>query len=113
MSAMRGLGRGLDKLIPTDTVDSFFDPTAEEDEKDSKLVEIAIDEIIPQGIPVEIIFVPSNVKKTPRRKEKPTEEIALMQEQLENLKQMQSFCALNLKYTLSKKYLFFFDASKQ
>ncbi len=47
MSAMRGLGRGLDKLIPTDTVDSFFDPTAEEDEKDSKLVEIAIDEIIP------------------------------------------------------------------
>ena len=47
MSAMRGLGRGLDKLIPTDTVDSFFDPTAEEDEKDSKLVEIAVDEIIP------------------------------------------------------------------
>lgn len=47
MSAMRGLGRGLDKLIPTDTVDSFFDPTAEEDEKDSKLIEIAIDEIIP------------------------------------------------------------------
>lgn len=47
MSAMRGLGRGLDKLIPTDTVDDFFDPTAEEDEKNSKLVEIAIDEIIP------------------------------------------------------------------
>jgi ParB family chromosome partitioning protein len=47
MSAMRGLGRGLDKLIPTDTVDDFFDPTAEEDEKNSKLVEIAIDQIIP------------------------------------------------------------------
>lgn len=62
-------------------------------------IQHAIDEIIPQGIPVEIIFVPSNTKKAPRRKEKPTEEIALMQEQLENLKQMQSFCALNLKYT--------------
>lgn len=47
MSAARGLGRGLDKLIPTDTVEDFFDPTAEEDEKVSKLRDIAVDEIIP------------------------------------------------------------------
>ncbi len=47
MSAKRGLGRGFDTLIPTDTIDDFFDPTAEEDEKNSKLVEIAIDDIIP------------------------------------------------------------------
>ena len=47
MSLARGLGRGLDKLIPTDTVDSFFDPTAEEDEKDSKLRDIAVKDIIP------------------------------------------------------------------
>lgn len=47
MSLSRGLGRGLDKLIPTDPVDSFFDPTAEEDEKASKLSEIALDNIIP------------------------------------------------------------------
>lgn len=49
MSAMRGLGRGLDKLIPTDTVEDFFDPTAEEDEKVSKLKEIAINDIIPDA----------------------------------------------------------------
>ena len=47
MSAKRGLGRGFDTLIPTDTIDDFFDPTAEEDEKNSKLVEIAIDDIVP------------------------------------------------------------------
>ena len=47
MSAARGLGRGLDKLIPTDTVEAFFDPTAEEDEKDSKLKDISVTEIVP------------------------------------------------------------------
>ena len=62
-------------------------------------IQKAVDEILPQGVPVEIIFVPTDVKKAPKKKTKPTEEISLMQEQLENLKQMQSFCALNLKYT--------------
>ena len=47
MSAAKGLGRGLDKLIPTDDFDSFFDPTAEEDERDSSLREIKLTEIIP------------------------------------------------------------------
>ena len=61
-------------------------------------IQKAIDEILPQGIPVEIIFVPKDVKKAPKRK-KPSEEINLMQEQIDNLKQMRSFCALNLKYT--------------
>lgn len=50
-------------------------------------------------IPVEIVFVPTDVKKVPKKKFKPNEEIALMQEQIDNLKQMHSFCALNLKYT--------------
>ena len=34
MSAKRGLGRGFETLIPTG-VDEFFDPTAEEDKKES------------------------------------------------------------------------------
>ena len=51
MSAMRGLGRGLDKLIPTDTVEDFFDPTAEEDEKVSKLKERTNGERISERTP--------------------------------------------------------------
>ena len=48
MSAIKhGLGRGFDSLIPTDTVDSVFDPTAGEDKKESKLRDIKIDDIIP------------------------------------------------------------------
>lgn len=62
-------------------------------------IQKAISEVIPQNPPVEIVFVPTDVKKAPKRKEKPTEQIILMQEQIDNLKQMQSFCALNLKYT--------------
>ena len=46
MSALRGLGRGIDKLIPDD-FDPIFDPTAEEDSKESKLREIPLDEIVP------------------------------------------------------------------
>ncbi len=46
MSAARGLGRGLDKLIP-DEIEDFFDPTAEEDKKESTLRDIALDEIVP------------------------------------------------------------------
>ncbi len=46
MSALRGLGRGIDKLIPDD-FDPIFDPTAEEDRKDSDLREIPLNEIVP------------------------------------------------------------------
>lgn len=46
MSA-RGLGRGFDALIPTELIDDAFDPTAAEDEKDSKLREIPLLDIVP------------------------------------------------------------------
>ena len=42
-----GLGKGFDSLIPTDLVDEDFDPTASEDDKVSKLVELSIAEIVP------------------------------------------------------------------
>ena len=42
-----GLGKGFDSLIPTDLVDEDFDPTALEDEKVSKLVELKIVDIVP------------------------------------------------------------------
>ena len=47
MSLKRGLGSGVDKLIPTEGIDDFFDPTAEEDERVSDLKEIKLEEIIP------------------------------------------------------------------
>lgn len=62
-------------------------------------IQNAVQASLGKDIPVEIIFVPSDVKKAPKKKYRPTEEIALMQEQIDNLKQMHSFCALNLKYT--------------
>lgn len=43
--AMRGLGRGFDALIPTEMVDDEFDPTAEVDEKMSKLQDLPLSEI--------------------------------------------------------------------
>lgn len=43
--AKHGLGRGFDSLIPTDLKD--FDPTADLDEKNSKLKELKLDDIIP------------------------------------------------------------------
>ncbi len=46
MSA-RGLGRGFEALIPTENIDASFDPTADEDAKDSKLREIKTTEIEP------------------------------------------------------------------
>ena len=46
MSLGRGLGRGFEALIPTDLVDEEFDPTAKEDKKSSKLVELKLDEIV-------------------------------------------------------------------
>ncbi len=41
-----GLGRGFESLIPTDLVDEEFDPTRNEDEKLSKLVEVEIEKIV-------------------------------------------------------------------
>lgn len=46
MSA-RGLGRGFEALIPTENVEADFDPTADEDAKDSKLREIKVSDIEP------------------------------------------------------------------
>ena len=62
-------------------------------------IQEAVNNAMEKEIPVEIVFVPTDVKKAPKKKFKPNEEIALMQEQIDNLKQMHSFCALNLKYT--------------
>ncbi len=69
-------------------------------------------------MPVNIIFVPSDVKKAPKKKEKPAEHIVLMKEQIDNLKQMHSFCALNLKYTfenfvIGDNSLVAYNAAKQ
>lgn len=44
--ASRGLGRGFDALIPTELIDEEFDPTAEVDEKSSKLLEIELEKIV-------------------------------------------------------------------
>lgn len=46
MSA-RGLGRGFEALIPTENIDATFDPTADEDARDSKLRDIKISDIEP------------------------------------------------------------------
>lgn len=42
----KALGRGFESLIPTELFDEEFDPTAVEDEKVSKLVELKLDEVI-------------------------------------------------------------------
>ena len=47
MMANRGLGRGFDSLIPTDIVEDDFDITASQDAKESKLVELKLDLIMP------------------------------------------------------------------
>jgi ParB family transcriptional regulator, chromosome partitioning protein len=47
MMANRGLGRGFDSLIPTDIVEDDFDITALQDAKESKLVELKLDLIMP------------------------------------------------------------------
>lgn len=47
---------------------------------------------------IELVFQPSDVKKTKKRVQ-PSEQTVLMEKQIEQLKQMHSFCGLNLKYT--------------
>ncbi len=81
-------------------------------------IQNAINTAAGTNIPVNIIFVPSNVKKAPKKKEKPSEHIVLMKEQIDNLKQMHSFCALNLKYTfenfvVGENSLVAYNAAKQ
>lgn len=44
--SIKGLGRGFESLIPTDLVDEEFDLTATEDKKESKLKELALEDII-------------------------------------------------------------------
>ncbi len=46
MSAKKGLGRGLDSLIPTDVLDESFDPTAEQDERVSDLRHIPLSKVV-------------------------------------------------------------------
>ncbi|MBR3204611.1 ParB/RepB/Spo0J family partition protein [Candidatus Saccharibacteria bacterium] len=46
MGLGKGLGRGFESLIPTDLVDDDFDPTAKEDEKLSRLLDIPLDKIV-------------------------------------------------------------------
>lgn len=49
---------------------------------------------------IELVFEPSDVKKTKKReKVEKSEQAVLMEKQIEQLKQMHSFCGLNLKYT--------------
>ena len=61
MSA-RGLGRGFEALIPTDNIDSTFDPTAVEDAKDSKLREIKVSDIEPDPNQPRREFKPEQLK---------------------------------------------------
>ena len=46
MSLGKGLGRGFESLIPTELFDDEFDPTAAEDKKESKLVELEIEKVV-------------------------------------------------------------------
>ena len=43
----KGLGRGFESLFPTNLIDETFDPTAQQDEKISRLRDIAIDKVVP------------------------------------------------------------------
>jgi len=47
VSGKKGLGRGFDSLIPTESFDESFDPTAEQDEKVSRLQLISISKLTP------------------------------------------------------------------
>lgn len=45
MGTKKRLGRGFESIIPTDLVDEDFDPTAREDERMSKLIEIPLEKV--------------------------------------------------------------------
>ena len=59
-------------------------------------IEDAIYKVAKRKIPVEIVFVQEDTKKSSKKKSK---NIDLSDEQIDNLKQMRSFSGLNLKYT--------------
>ena len=59
----------------------------------------AICEVVGKRYAIEILLTQPNTKKAKTKQEKPKEHIQEMQKQLESLKQMHSFCGLNLKYT--------------
>jgi len=67
--------------------------------KHLKDIEDAIFEVSGYRGSINLVFEPSDVKKPRKKLEKPSEQYVLMQEQIDNLKQMHSFCGLNLKYT--------------
>lgn len=46
MALGKGLGRGFESLIPTNLVEEEFDPTRQEDEKLSRLVELKIEDVV-------------------------------------------------------------------
>ncbi len=43
---MKGLGRGFESLIPTELIDDEFDPTAQEDKRESELKQIKLTDIV-------------------------------------------------------------------
>jgi len=43
---MAGLGRSFESLIPTELIDDEFDPTLQEDKKESKLKELKLEDIV-------------------------------------------------------------------
>lgn len=67
--------------------------------KHLKDIEDAIYEVGGHRGTINIVFEASDVKKQKKKTQKPSEQYVLMQEQIDNLKQMHSFCGLNLKYT--------------
>lgn len=48
---------------------------------------------------IELVFAPSDVKKLKKKTPEKSEQAVIMEKQIEQLKQMHSFCGLNLKYT--------------
>lgn len=64
-----------------------------------KDIEDAIFEVGGHRGSINLVFEASDVKKLKKKAPKPSEQHILMQEQIDNLKQMHSFCGLNLKYT--------------
>ncbi len=59
----------------------------------------AIFEVTGKRYAIELLQVQPNVKKTKPTKEKPDENVVQMRKQIEQMKQMHSFCGLNLNYT--------------
>ncbi|GBF23138.1 chromosomal replication initiator protein [Candidatus Gastranaerophilus sp. (ex Termes propinquus)] len=67
--------------------------------KHLKDIEDAIFEVSGQRFCVNLVFEAPDVKRSKKPVLKPAEQYVIMQEQIDNLKQMHSFCGLNLKYT--------------